>query len=318
MQYSFPVASILNFQKSEVVIFISNIYFSGELETNIKLEARRGEKKNYPSTSFMIGCSKQYQVLVIVGEPGCGKTTEIPQYLHEAGYTMDGKKKIGISLPRGIAHVMPDVAAKVAEEMGVQLGHEIQYMHTLEDGYELVDLVVTQTLVLHVMEAPGDILVFLPAQQEIETFDHSLKQIIIAHGHTQLITCPISAEVLEPTPQGVRKVVLATSPAEISWLMLNSIQYFIDSGLCKMKSYDLMAGKELDRMSPVSKAEATQRAELGLAGSTCYRYGFVDPPAPEALAQALQQLIRRGVLDNDLGELTQVGNQMADTVSLSM
>ncbi|KAM1701166.1 hypothetical protein FF1_026560 [Malus domestica] len=112
-------------------------------------------------------------------------------------------------------------------------------MHTMEDGYDSVDLVVTQTLVLHVTEL--------------------------------LITCPISAEVLEPTPRGVRKAVLATSPAEISWLMLNSIQYFIDSGLCKMKSYDLMAGKELDRVSPVSKAEATQRAELALAGSTCYR-----------------------------------------------
>lgn len=49
-----------------------------------------------------------------------------------------------------------------------------------------------------------------------------------------------------------------------------------------------------------------------------FKFGFVDPPASEALAQALQQLIRRGVLDNDLGELTQVGNQMVDTVSLSM
>ncbi|XP_050129996.1 probable pre-mRNA-splicing factor ATP-dependent RNA helicase DEAH6 [Malus sylvestris] len=176
--------------------------------------------------------------------------------------------------------------------------NKIEYMHTLEDGYELVDLVVTQTLVLHVMEAPGDILVFLPGQQEIETFDHSLKQIIIAHGHTQLITCPISAEVLEPTPQGVRKVVLATSPAEISWLMLNSIQYFIDSGLCKMKSYDLMAGKELDRMSPVSKAEATQRAELGLAGSTCYRLytnnfyeGLQENTTPEVLRRNLVNVV---------------------------
>lgn len=69
--------------------------------------------------------------------------------------------------------------------------NQIQYMHTMEDGYDLVDLVVTQTMVLPVTEAPGDILIFLPGQQEIETFDHSLKQIMIARGHTQLITCPI-------------------------------------------------------------------------------------------------------------------------------
>lgn len=57
--------------------------------------------------------------------------------------------------------------------------NQIHYMHTMEDGYDLVDLVVTQTLVFHVTEAPGDILVFLPGQQEIESFDHSLKQITI-------------------------------------------------------------------------------------------------------------------------------------------
>lgn len=93
MQYSFPVASILNFQKSEVGIFISNIYFSGELETNIKQEAWRGEKKKLPlyfCHDRLLEAIEKYQVLVIVGEPGCGKTTEIPQYLYEAGYTKDG------------------------------------------------------------------------------------------------------------------------------------------------------------------------------------------------------------------------------------
>lgn len=28
-----------------------------------------------------------YQVVVVVGETGSGKTTQIPQYLHEAGWT---------------------------------------------------------------------------------------------------------------------------------------------------------------------------------------------------------------------------------------
>ena len=31
------------------------------------------------------------QVLIIVGETGSGKTTQIPQYLHEVGYSKIGK-----------------------------------------------------------------------------------------------------------------------------------------------------------------------------------------------------------------------------------
>lgn len=42
------------------------------------------------------------QVLIIEGETGSGKTTQIPQYLHEAGFTSDGKK-IGCTQPRRVA-----------------------------------------------------------------------------------------------------------------------------------------------------------------------------------------------------------------------
>lgn len=39
----------------------------------------------------MIQAIKEHQVLIIEGETGSGKTTQIPQYLHEAGFTSDGK-----------------------------------------------------------------------------------------------------------------------------------------------------------------------------------------------------------------------------------
>jgi hypothetical protein len=62
------------------------------------------------------------QVLIIEGETGSGKTTQIPQYLYESGFTRDGKK-IGCTQPRRVAAM--SVSARVAQEMGVKLGNEV-------------------------------------------------------------------------------------------------------------------------------------------------------------------------------------------------
>lgn len=47
----------------------------------------------------------------MVGETGSGKTTQLPQYLHEIGYTAQGK--VGCTQPRRVAAM--SVAARVAE-----------------------------------------------------------------------------------------------------------------------------------------------------------------------------------------------------------
>jgi ATP-dependent RNA helicase DDX35 len=59
-----------------------------------------------------------------------GKTTQIPQYLHEAGWTQGGRV-IACTQPRRVAAT--SIAARVAEEMGVQLGQEVGYAVRFED-----------------------------------------------------------------------------------------------------------------------------------------------------------------------------------------
>ncbi|CAB4288168.1 unnamed protein product [Prunus armeniaca] len=152
-----------------------------------------------------------------------------------------------------------------------RLRNLISHMKKMEEG--LVNQAVARTLEIHVTQSrltqqPGDILVFLPVQQEIEGVDQMLRQLTKACGHGQLIICPIiHAQALEPTPQGAGKVVLATSVAETSLLILTGIHYVIDSGFCIMKSYHPTAGVESALLSPISKALAVQRAEQ--AGSMC-------------------------------------------------
>ncbi|XP_054805559.1 pre-mRNA-splicing factor ATP-dependent RNA helicase DEAH1-like isoform X4 [Prosopis cineraria] len=95
-------------------------------------EALQEERKTLPIYAFrdeLIQAVHEHQVLVIVGETGSGKTTQIPQYLHEAGYTKNGK--IACTQPRRVAAM--SVAARVSQEMGVKLGHEVGYSIRFED-----------------------------------------------------------------------------------------------------------------------------------------------------------------------------------------
>lgn len=69
-------------------------------------------------------------ILIIVGETGSGKTTQLPQFLFNAGFCREGKM-VGISQPRRIAAMT--VAKRVAEECDVQLGQKVGYSVRFDD-----------------------------------------------------------------------------------------------------------------------------------------------------------------------------------------
>ncbi len=68
-------------------------------------------------------------VLVVIGETGSGKMTQMTQYLHEMGVTRNGM--IGCTQPRCVYPV--SVAKRVAEEFGCTLGEEVGYTICFED-----------------------------------------------------------------------------------------------------------------------------------------------------------------------------------------
>ncbi|XP_069678567.1 pre-mRNA-splicing factor ATP-dependent RNA helicase DHX16 [Periplaneta americana] len=96
----------------------------------LSLQETRRSLPIYPFKKDLIQAIKDHQVLIIEGETGSGKTTQIPQYLYEAGFTQDGKK-IGCTQPRRVAAM--SVSARVAQEMGVKLGNEVGYSIRFED-----------------------------------------------------------------------------------------------------------------------------------------------------------------------------------------
>ncbi|XP_058771481.1 pre-mRNA-splicing factor ATP-dependent RNA helicase DEAH1-like isoform X2 [Vicia villosa] len=379
-QIDFIKASVMDGDKFDYDEIEDSIEKSKVKSASEALQAERKKLPIYAYRDKLLEAVNEYQVLVIVGETGSGKTTQIPQYLHEAGYTKHGM--IACTQPRRVAAM--SVSARVAQELGVKLGHEVGYSIRFEDctsdktilkymtdgmllreflgepdlaSYSVVmvdeahertlstdilfglvkdisrfrpdlkllissatldaekfsdyfdsapifkipgrrypvelhftkapeadylDAAIVTSLQIHVTQPPGDILIFLTGQEEIETAEEILKHRTRGLGTkiAELIICPIyanlptelQAKIFEPTPEGARKVVLATNIAETS-LTIDGIKYVIDPGFVKMKSYNPKTGMESLLVSPISKASAMQRA--GRSGRTgpgkCFR-----------------------------------------------
>ncbi|XP_010755444.2 probable ATP-dependent RNA helicase DHX40 [Larimichthys crocea] len=102
------------------------------MSKSTRWDSKENESKQLPiyrHKAKLIQAVKDSTFLVITGETGSGKTTQLPQYLHEAGICKNGK--IGITQPRRVAAIT--VAQRVAQEMQCTLGREVGYQVRFDD-----------------------------------------------------------------------------------------------------------------------------------------------------------------------------------------
>ncbi|KAJ1554551.1 putative pre-mRNA-splicing factor ATP-dependent RNA helicase dhx16, partial [Nowakowskiella sp. JEL0078] len=159
---------------------------------------------------------------------------------------------------------------------------EVECYHTQAPEANYLAAAITTVMQIHVTQDEGDILVFLTGQEEIENAEQSLTQICNSLGSRikELKVIPIystlpsdmQAKIFEPSPEGSRKVVLATNIAETS-ITIDGVRFVIDPGFVKQNSYDPRTGMEKLIVVPCSRASAEQRrGRAGRVGAgKCFR-----------------------------------------------
>jgi HrpA-like RNA helicase len=76
----------------------------------------------------VVAAVKANSVVVIIGETGSGKTTQIPQILLDSGVS---EGAVVVTQPRRVAAI--SCARRVASERGVRIGEEVGYTIRFED-----------------------------------------------------------------------------------------------------------------------------------------------------------------------------------------
>ncbi|KAL8645071.1 MAG: hypothetical protein Q9210_006911 [Variospora velana] len=372
--------------------------------TSLSIKQQRESLPVYKFRKQLLEAVKENQLMIVVGDTGSGKTTQLTQYLAEGGFANDGM--IGCTQPRRVAAM--SVAKRVAEEVGCKLGQEVGYtirfedctspetkikymtdgmlqrevlldpnlnrysvimldeahertiatdvlfgllkktlkrrpdlkvivtsatldadkfsayfnkcpiftipgrtypveiMYSREPESDYLDAALVTVMQIHLTEPPGDILLFLTGQEEIDTSCEILFERMKALGPSvpELIILPVysalpsemQSKIFEPAPPGSRKVVIATNIAETS-ITIDQIYYVIDPGFVKQNAYDPKLGMDSLVVTPISQAQAKQRA--GRAGRTgpgkCFRLYTEAAFQSEMLPTSIPEIQRQNL-----------------------
>ncbi|GMH71275.1 hypothetical protein TrRE_jg2406, partial [Triparma retinervis] len=153
------------------------------------------------------------------------------------------------------------------------------YTKTVSEDYVMA--AVKKVLEIHFNSGPGDILVFMTGQEDIEgvcglvaekimAIDGDSPPLLVLPMYSQL-PADMQAKIFEAADKGVRKVIVSTNVAETS-LTVDGIKFVVDSGFNKLKVYNSKIGMDTLNVTPVSQANANQRS--GRAGRTGPGFAF--------------------------------------------
>ena len=252
-----------------------------------------------------------------------------------------------------VARVLGD--APVIESQGRTFPVETRYLGR-DERLRIEDATV-RAIEKALAEESGGVLVFLPGQGEILRTAERLAERL---RRSDVLIAPLYGALdvkdqdraIAPPPDGVRKVVLATSIAETS-LTLEGVRVVIDCGLARVPRFDPASG--LTRLATVRVSRAAADQRRGRAGRTepgvCYRLwdeaetralpAYADPeilaadlsglaldlarwgakevgdlafldPPPSAAMSEAQALLRRLEAVSGAGVLTRHGEMLAD------
>jgi pre-mRNA-splicing factor ATP-dependent RNA helicase DHX15/PRP43 len=205
--------------------------------------------------------------------------------------------------------------------------HPVEVFYTQEPEPDYVEAAIRTVLMIHRAEEPGDILLFLTGEEEIEDACRKIKleadDLANQDGDAvgPLVCIPLYStlppqqqqRIFDSPPPGRpdgppgRKVVVSTNIAETS-LTIDGIVYVVDPGFSKQKVYNPRIRVESLLVSPISKASAQQRA--GRAGRTrpgkCFRL-YTEKDFMSELEEQTHPEILRSNLSNTVLELVKLG-----------
>ncbi|KAI0667358.1 pre-mRNA-splicing factor ATP-dependent RNA helicase PRP43 [Trametes maxima] len=206
--------------------------------------------------------------------------------------------------------------------------HPVEVFYTQEPEPDYVEAAIRTVLMIHRAEDPGDILLFLTGEEEIEDACRKIKleadDLVNQDPDSvgPLICIPLYSSLPPQQQQRIfdaappsrvsggppgRKVVVSTNIAETS-LTIDGIVYVVDPGFSKQKVYNPRIRVESLLVSPISKASAQQRA--GRAGRTrpgkCFRL-YTEKDFMSELEEQTHPEILRSNLANTVLELAKLG-----------